>query len=98
MLLMENKPKNSQFDALQARGTAFCPGLSLERQIAALLPGDRHPQNRSGGSSGTPSYPADNGYRDWQNRHMANKSREMYFAIYQAIALDERRPGLYREY
>ena len=29
---------------------------------------------------------------------VANKSREMYFAIYQAIAKDERRPGLYREY
>jgi type I restriction enzyme R subunit len=29
---------------------------------------------------------------------MANKSREMYFAIYQAIAKDERRPGLYRDY
>lgn len=29
---------------------------------------------------------------------IANKSREMYFAIYQAIAQDERRPGLYREY
>ena len=28
----------------------------------------------------------------------ANKSREMYFAIYQAIAKDERRPGLYKEY
>ncbi len=27
-----------------------------------------------------------------------NKGREMYFAIYQAIAQDERRPGLYREY
>lgn len=27
-----------------------------------------------------------------------NKSREMYFAIYQAIAKDERRPGLYKEY
>ena len=26
------------------------------------------------------------------------KSREMYFAIYQAIAKDERRPGLYQEY
>ena len=26
------------------------------------------------------------------------KSREIYFAIYQAIAHDERRPGLYREY
>lgn len=26
------------------------------------------------------------------------KSREMYFAIYQAIAKDERRPGLFREY
>ncbi|NLE59968.1 MAG: DEAD/DEAH box helicase family protein, partial [Planctomycetes bacterium] len=29
---------------------------------------------------------------------IATKSREMYFAIYQAIAKDERRPGLYREY
>ena len=29
---------------------------------------------------------------------VANKSREMYFAIYQAIAKDENRPGLYREY
>lgn len=28
----------------------------------------------------------------------AIKSREMYFAIYQAIARDERRPGLYREF
>jgi type I restriction enzyme R subunit len=28
----------------------------------------------------------------------APKSREMYFAIYQAIAKDEVRPGLYREY
>jgi type I restriction enzyme R subunit len=29
---------------------------------------------------------------------VAQKSREMYFAIYQAIARDERWPGLYREY
>lgn len=28
----------------------------------------------------------------------AVKSREMYFAIYQALARDERRPGLYREF
>ncbi len=28
----------------------------------------------------------------------ANKGRELYFAIYQAIAKDENRPGLYREY
>lgn len=28
----------------------------------------------------------------------AIKSREVYFAIYQAIAKDERRPGLYRDY
>jgi type I restriction enzyme R subunit len=28
----------------------------------------------------------------------ALKSREMYFAIYQALARDERRPGLYREF
>ena len=27
-----------------------------------------------------------------------NKGREIYFAIYQAIAKDERRPGLYREF
>lgn len=29
---------------------------------------------------------------------IANKSREMYFALYQSIAKDERRPGLYREF
>jgi type I restriction enzyme R subunit len=29
---------------------------------------------------------------------VANKGRELYFAIYQALAKDERRPGLYREY
>src|SRR6185503_3167536 len=29
---------------------------------------------------------------------VANYGREMYFAIYQALAKDERRPGLYREY
>ncbi len=29
---------------------------------------------------------------------VAQRGREMYFAIYQAIARDERRPGLYREY
>ncbi len=29
---------------------------------------------------------------------IASKSRKMYFATYQAIAEDERRPGLYREY
>jgi type I restriction enzyme R subunit len=34
----------------------------------------------------------------WKIEGEANKSREMYFAIYQAIAKDERRPGLYREY
>ena len=28
----------------------------------------------------------------------ASKGREMYFAIYQAIAKDERRPGLYKDY
>jgi len=27
-----------------------------------------------------------------------NKRRELYFAIYQAIAKDEHRPGLYKEY
>lgn len=34
----------------------------------------------------------------WKIEGEAIKSREMYFAIYQAIASDERRPGLYREY
>jgi len=29
---------------------------------------------------------------------VVNKSREMYFAIYQALARDERRPGLYKDY
>jgi type I restriction enzyme R subunit len=29
---------------------------------------------------------------------VANKSREMYFAIYQSLAKDERRPGLFKEY
>ena len=29
---------------------------------------------------------------------VVNKSREMYFAIYQALAKDEVRPGLYKEY
>ena len=29
---------------------------------------------------------------------VANKGREMYFAIYQSLARDENRPGLYREY
>lgn len=34
----------------------------------------------------------------WKIEGEAIKSREMYFAIYQAIAKDERRPGLYREF
>ena len=34
----------------------------------------------------------------WKIEGEAIKSREMYFATYQAIAKDERRPGLYREY
>lgn len=34
----------------------------------------------------------------WKIEGDAIKSREIYFAIYQAIAKDERRPGLYREY
>ena len=29
---------------------------------------------------------------------VANKSRQMYFAIYQSLAKDERRPGLFREF
>ncbi|MCE3235076.1 MAG: hsdR1 [Vampirovibrio sp.] len=34
----------------------------------------------------------------WKISGEINKSREMYFAIYQSLAEDERRPGLYREY
>ncbi|HEY1381775.1 MAG TPA: DEAD/DEAH box helicase family protein [Gemmataceae bacterium] len=34
----------------------------------------------------------------WKIQGEANKGREMYFAIYQAIARDENRPGLYQEY
>ncbi len=35
----------------------------------------------------------------WKIEHgHISKGREMYFAIYQAIAKDERRPGLYREF
>jgi len=34
----------------------------------------------------------------WKIEGKAVKSREMYFATYQAIARDERRPGLYREF
>jgi type I restriction enzyme R subunit len=34
----------------------------------------------------------------WKIEGEAVKSREMYFALYQAIAKDERRPGLYRDY
>ena len=42
---------------------------------------------------------ADFGDARWKIENgVANKSREIYFAIYQAIAKDERRPGLYREY
>lgn len=34
----------------------------------------------------------------WKIQGEAIKSREMYFATYQAIARDEKRPGLYRDY
>jgi type I restriction enzyme R subunit len=34
----------------------------------------------------------------WKIEGEANKGREMYFSTYQAIARDERRPGLYRDY
>lgn len=34
----------------------------------------------------------------WKIEGKAEKSRQMYFATYQAIARDERRPGLYREF
>ncbi|HXH12354.1 MAG TPA: DEAD/DEAH box helicase family protein [Alphaproteobacteria bacterium] len=34
----------------------------------------------------------------WKIQGEAIQSREMYFATYQAIAKDERRPGLYRDY
>ncbi len=34
----------------------------------------------------------------WKIKGEAKKGREVYFATYQAIASDERRPGLYKEY
>lgn len=34
----------------------------------------------------------------WKIEGQAKKSREMYFATYQSIARDERRPGLYRDF
>jgi type I restriction enzyme R subunit len=34
----------------------------------------------------------------WKIQGEASKSREMYFSTYQAIAKDERRPGLYHDY
>ena len=34
----------------------------------------------------------------WKIQGEAIKSREMYFALYQSIAQDENRPGLYKEY
>lgn len=34
----------------------------------------------------------------WKIQGEVSKSREMYFATYQAIAKDERRPGLYQDY
>jgi len=34
----------------------------------------------------------------WKIQGEVNKGREIYFATYQAVAEDERRPGLYREY
>ena len=49
-------------------------------------------------------YPKDNifspfGDARWKIENgEVNKGREMYFSIYQAIAKDERRPGLYKEY
>ena len=47
------------------------------------------PRTRSSRPSATPGT---------RSRARPIKSREMYFATYQAIAKDERRPGLYREY
>jgi type I restriction enzyme R subunit len=38
------------------------------------------------------------GQARWKIQGEAVKSREMYFATYQAIAKDKRRPGLYREF
>jgi type I restriction enzyme R subunit len=47
--------------------------------------------------------PKDNEFTDfgdarWKIQGEANKSRDVYFAIYQAIAADENRKGLYKEY
>jgi type I restriction enzyme R subunit len=38
------------------------------------------------------------GHARWKIQGEAIKSREIYFATYQSIAKDERRPGLYKEY
>jgi len=38
------------------------------------------------------------GHAAWKIQGEAIQSREMYFATYQAIAKDEHRPGLYRDY
>ncbi len=48
------------------------------------------PKDKTFGPFGDARWKIENG--------IAQKGREMYFAIYQAIARDERRPGLYREY
>jgi type I restriction enzyme, R subunit len=48
------------------------------------------PKDKIFGSFGDARWKIENGE--------ANKGREMYFAIYQSIAKDERRPGLYKEY
>ena len=65
------------------------------RRTRILYPADRNilvddPKDKTFAAFGDARWKIDNGE--------AVRSREMYFAIYQAIAEYERRPGLYREY
>jgi type I restriction enzyme R subunit len=67
----------------------------LQRKARILYLADRNflvddPKDKTFAPFGDARFKIENG--------QVNLSREMYFAIYQAMARDERRPGLYREY
>jgi type I restriction enzyme R subunit len=75
--------------------SAGCTGKPEHRRPRILYLADRNiliddPKDKDFAAFGDARCKIENG--------VASKSREMYFAIYQAIAKDERRPGLYREY
>jgi type I restriction enzyme R subunit len=83
-------------DLLEALVGALEPPPATHRKPRILFLADRNilvddPMAKTSPPSGTPAS---------RSRGKAIKSREMYFAIYQAIAADEdeRRPGLYKEY